>query len=483
MSIRIKLMITYAVLVLVSAVVIIFSGISLFTTAVSEISSEIIEDIPVEEIFGEVIDLLADLKQAEKYEPEQLLDEEYINNIGNHMNFSKGGVVVKSKDLVIVSDGLSVDETVIKSLIPNHASEPHENYVTSGGKEYIFYDHSFDVLNEKVEYYFVIDVSNLEDVRFEIGKQSFRAFIVMLLIVMLPVLWIISRDIIKPLNQLNEGVDHISKGDLAFELSTNKKNEIGSTIKSFDMMRQKLKLSLENQVKFEENRKELISSISHDLKTPITSIKGHIEGIRDGVANSPEKLDKYLDVIYQKSQDMDQLIDDLFLFSKLDLNKLPFELKKVPLEEFVSEIVQEMSFDFNATSESIVMISNIESSTLVNVDPVQMKRVLVNIMQNSMKYMDKDEKKIDVILNELNGYIQIVVTDNGQGISEEHLAYIFDRFYRVDESRNPETGGTGLGLAISKQIVTQHGGRIHAYSKLNHGTKIVIELKKEVDND
>ncbi|MCH4889253.1 HAMP domain-containing histidine kinase [Acidaminobacter sp. JC074] len=483
MSIRIKLMITYAVLVLVSAVVIIFSGISLFTMAMTEISDAVLQDVPVERMFTEVVDLLADLKQAEKYEPDQLIEPSYVNDISSHLDFTKGGVVVKYSDQVIVSDNLSADKIIIDKLEKSSEYRKHDNYVTSGDIEYAFMDYVFTVDNKEVVYFFLIDVSQLGDVEATVGRQSFRAFIMVLLIVMLPILWIITRDIIKPLNQLSKGVDNITKGDLDFQLTTKKRNEIGSVIKSFETMRAHLKDSLEKQVKFEENRKELITSISHDLKTPITSIKGHVEGIRDGVANSPEKLEKYLDVIYQKSQDMDQLIDDLFLFSKLDLNKVPFELKQVPIKEFVAEIVQEMSFEFDKDNEHIQMQSHISDDTLVNLDVVQMKRVLVNIIQNSMKYMDKDQKKIDVTLNDLKSSVQIVITDNGQGISEDHLEFIFDRFYRVDESRNPETGGTGLGLAISKQIVIQHGGRIQAYSKLNHGTKMVIELNKEVKND
>jgi len=483
MSIRIKLMITYAVLVLISAVVIIFSGISIFTGFMSQASETLIAGENTEEMFIEVIDLLADLRQAEKYEPHMMMNQDYVDDIAGHMRFNSGGVVVKSENQVIVSKELQLSEESINALEPDHSERRHDNYIKTDTEEYFFIDYSFDVNGQTAVYYFIVDVSDLSRVRMSIGRQSFTAVTIVLLIVTLPVLYIITQDIIKPLKQLSIGVDHVKDGDLSFELHSSKNNEIGSVIKSFETMRQRLKYSIERQIKFEDNRKELITSISHDLKTPITSIKGHVEGIRDGVANSPEKLDKYLDVIYQKSHDMDQLINDLFLFSKLDLKKVPFDFKPVPVKEFVGEIVQEMAFDFRGPNESVVLDDHIKSNEMISIDPVQMKRVLVNIIQNSMKYMDKDEKRIDVVLNETDQTVEIVVSDNGMGISEEHLDNIFDRFYRVDESRNPETGGTGLGLAISKQIVLGHGGKISAFSKPGEGTQMLIELKKEVAND
>lgn len=476
-------MITYAVLVLISAVVIITSGISIFSGVMGEVTENMLEDTNMESIVTEIVDVLVEVRHAEKYEPEVLSEETFINDLRNKMTFYEGGIVVQYQGQLIESDNLDFSDSFYQQLQSSHIDSEHENTISEDDRDYFFIDYPFEVNNDTIVYYFIVDITNLRDVKANAGKRGVQTAIVILLIVMLPVLWIITNDIIQPIKQLSKGVDHIQKGELDFELKSQKKNEIGLVVKSFDVMRHKLKNSIERQIKFENNRKELISSISHDLKTPITSIKGHVEGIRDGVANTPEKLDKYLNVIYQKSQDMDQLIDDLFLFSKLDLNKLPFEKKAIPMNEFVSEVVQEMSFDFNKDNEVIQFNSNLSADTTVCIDPVQMKRVLVNIMQNSMKYMDKEEKRVEITLNDLDDRVQIIIADNGQGIDEEHLEYIFDRFYRVDESRNPETGGTGLGLAISKQIVEQHGGKINVYSKYLEGTKMVIELSKEVSND
>lgn len=478
MSIRIKLMITYAALVIISALVIIFSGINLFTSFITEASTVILEDTDLKTVTSGIVDLLADLRYVEKYESNKLKDELFLNELVDKTDFYQGGMVIRYDDKMIASDSIQMSESFYDQLVPGK-NNSHENYITESGREYIYIDYLSEVNGGHIEYYFIVDVSGLKTVRRDLGQQSFRAFISLLLIVMLPVLWIISKDIIQPLKELSGGVDHIKEGDLNFSLKSKKNNEIGSVINSFETMRSKLKDSLDSQLKFENNRKELISSISHDLKTPITSIKGHVEGIKDGVANTPEKLEKYLDVIYQKSVDMDQLIDDLFLFSKLDLKKLPFDTKSIEVADFIKEIIQEMTFDFNQEKTNINFQSNIDESVKILIDPLQMKRVIVNIIQNSMKYMDKEERRIEVILNDAQEHIQIVIKDNGIGIKEEHLKSVFERFYRVDESRNPESGGTGLGLAIAKQIVNQHQGSLRAYSQFGHGTKMVIELSKE----
>jgi histidine kinase len=175
---------------------------------------------------------------------------------------------------------------------------------------------------------------------------------------------------------------------------------------------------------------------------------------------------------------MDQLIDDLFLFSKLDLNRLPFEMSSVAVNDFMNEIVSEMQLGWEDEHRKLVLHNNLKSEEYVTIDAQKMRRVLINIIQNAMKYMDKEEELIDIHLTQDDNYIQIVVSDNGQGIDEEHVDHIFERFYRVDESRNNKTGGTGLGLAISKQIVEQHQGHIKATSELSKGTKIIVELKK-----
>jgi signal transduction histidine kinase len=243
-------------------------------------------------------------------------------------------------------------------------------------------------------------------------------------------------------------------------------------------MRGKLKHSVNLQLQYEENRKELISNISHDLKTPVTSIKGYVEGILDGVADTPDKLDKYIKTIYAKATDMDRLIDELFLFSKLDLHNVPFHFEKVDLIRFLQDCTEELQFDLNEKGISLILEIPKDAAYQVAVDREKLKRVVLNILENAVKYMDQPQGLIKIRLTQQEEWVLVQIQDNGHGITAEALPHIFERFYRADPSRNSNTGGSGLGLAIVKQIVEGHGGEIRAASEIGVGTSIFFTIKK-----
>lgn len=488
MSIRIKLLLTYAILLIISASVLFFSGMAMIAGFFRETSRTILQDNHLGEVVVEVVDLLAELKQAEDYDPQRLVDPDFIENLNERIQFLSGGLIVRYNKAILDYSSLPKEPTFYDQLVVLH-SDPDVDYETMKeehvaiqyqDKEYIYFDYAFQYDDQDVLYFFVADVTRFGELEEKSGRHFFLGLLVILILIMSPLLWIITSDIIKPLKTLEYGVNNIKEGNLDFKLETRKRNEIGRVIQYFDRMRQELKASIDKQIRYENSRKELISSISHDLKTPIASIKGHVEGIQDGVANTPEKLEKYVNVIHQKSMDMDQLIDDLFLFSKFDLDRVPFNMQEVQIGPFITNAVQEMRLEWENENRKINLILRDKElhKIKVKMDQQHMKRVFVNLIQNSVKYMDKTEGKIDVILNLNDDFVQIVISDNGMGIDEAHLEHIFDRFYRVDESRNIDTGGTGLGLAITKQIVEQHGGFIYASSKLGEGTKMIVELKR-----
>jgi signal transduction histidine kinase len=284
--------------------------------------------------------------------------------------------------------------------------------------------------------------------------------------------------IIKPLKKLEEGTKKIKNGDLDFNIISTSKDELGRVCNSFEKMRVELKSSIEKQVQYEENRKELISNISHDLKTPITAIKGYSQGIIDGVANTEEKRDRYLQVIYAKSKDMDRLIDQLFLFSKLDLNRLPFEMKVVAAKPYFDHFIEDIEVELQVMGIHLSYKNQIDEETKIIVDEQNLKRALTNIVQNSVKYMKKDHKKIDIHIEEIGDTIEVCIRDNGIGIKANEIEFIFDKFYRCDKSRNSEIGGSGIGLAITKQIIERHNGKIHASSEYGKYTSICFTLKK-----
>ncbi|UQZ83533.1 Alkaline phosphatase synthesis sensor protein PhoR [Paenibacillus konkukensis] len=295
--------------------------------------------------------------------------------------------------------------------------------------------------------------------------------------------YFVSRSIIRPLRSLKKAADQIKEGHLDFAVKPESKDEIGELAASFEQMRSRLKESVERQLQYEENRKELISNISHDLKTPITAIKGYVEGIIDGVTNTPEKLDKYVRTIHTKSMQLDRLIDELFLFSKLDLNSQPFHFEPVDLIAFLQDCTDELQMDIEKQGVSFRFVTEpglAEAWTAADRD--QLKRVLVNMIENAMKYMDKEHGTIRLRIADAGEHYIVEVEDNGQGIAAESLPHIFDRFYRADRSRNASTGGSGLGLSIAKQIIEGHGGVIGARSEPGKGTVIWFTLDKRKDD-
>lgn len=286
-----------------------------------------------------------------------------------------------------------------------------------------------------------------------------------------------SKSLISPLKRLKIAAGEISSGNLSHEVVVDGDTEISDLCSSFEQMRLKLKDSVYTQLKYDDNRKMLISSISHDLKTPITSIKGYVEGITDGVANTPEKVDKYLKTIYTKATHMDSMIDDLLLFSKLDLNQIPFNFEKTDVLKYFEDCVLENEPELEKSQINISLKSELKKVEFVFIDRERLRRVINNILDNARKYMNKQNGEILLLLRENNVNIIIEIQDNGSGIAKEDLLYVFDRFYRADTARS-NINGSGLGLAIAKQIIEGHGGKIWVRSDKAIGTSIMISLKK-----
>ena len=284
--------------------------------------------------------------------------------------------------------------------------------------------------------------------------------------------------IFSPLINLGEAVRQITEGNLDFTLEFDAYDEIGELSRNFEEMRIRLRQNEEQKLLADKNNKELISNISHDLKTPITAIKGYVEGIMDGVASSPEKIDKYIRTIYNKVNDMDKLIDELTFYSKIDTNGIPYNYKVISVVDFFTDCATEVGLDMESMNIDFYFNNNVDRDIFIVADVEQMKRVVNNIISNSVKYMDKDDPKIGISLLDEGDFVRIDINDNGIGISSEDLPYIFDRFYRTDSSRNSSKGGSGIGLSIVRKIVEDHGGRIWAKSELGSGTDIIIMLKK-----
>jgi signal transduction histidine kinase len=287
--------------------------------------------------------------------------------------------------------------------------------------------------------------------------------------------FLVSRSILRPLMTLKGAAERIKDGDLDSKLSCSRGDEFGEVVTAFEEMRMRLKESMETQLQYEENRKELISNISHDLRTPITAIKGYVEGIRDGIADSPEKKQRYLNTIYSKAVLMDHLIDDLFFYSRLDLKRVPFDFNRLELNSFIQETLDELASDYD--NLSLEFASRGCGEINVTADRMHLKRVFSNLIENAAKYGEREQILVEVALKSSNDFVTVELTDNGPGIDSEDLPHIFDRFFRADRSRNSRTGGSGLGLAIAHQIIEAHGGRIWAEST-DGGTRVSFTLRR-----
>lgn len=282
-----------------------------------------------------------------------------------------------------------------------------------------------------------------------------------------------AKKITKPLTKLKNAAISIKNEEFDIALDYNGNDEINDVFTAFNDMRIRLKHIVQKQLQYEQNRTELISNISHDLRTPITSIKGYVEGLMDGVANTPEKVNRYHQTLYKKITLLDKLIENLFLFSKLDLKTIPFNFQKIDIALFLSDILEELRYD---NPEMEISYNSIKNPLFVSADPIQLQRVLHNLIGNAQKYCDKKVCNVKVTVQKEKEMARVSVEDNGSGISQENITEIFKRFYRSDPARSSTTEGSGLGLAISKRIITEHNGDIFANNNLKEGLTVTFLL-------
>ena len=290
-------------------------------------------------------------------------------------------------------------------------------------------------------------------------------------------LWIY-RSIATPLVKLKKATQNIKEGNLDFVLEVEGDDEFSELCRDFEEMRKRLKESAEEKVLMDKENKELISNISHDLKTPITAVKGYVEGIMDGVADTPEKMDRYVKTIYNKTNEMDHLINELTFYSKIDTNRIPYTFSKLNVEDYFSDCAEEVGLELETRGIELVYANYGESGGQVIADGEQIRRVIHNIISNAIKYMDKPKGIIQIRVKDVGDFIQVEIEDNGKGIAAKDLPSIFDRFYRTDVSRNSSKGGSGIGLSIVKKILEDHGGKVWATSRLGIGTIMYFVLRK-----
>ena len=291
----------------------------------------------------------------------------------------------------------------------------------------------------------------------------------------------VNQDIYKPIKELSIAMRKIAEGDFDYRLPDKQEGEIGHLHDNYEQMRLQLKENAEEKMQNEKKSKELVSNISHDLKTPITSIKGYVEGIMDGVADTPEKMDKYIKTIYNKANDMDRLINELTTYSGIDSNKIPYHFHVLNIADYFQDCVEEVGLDLEQKDIQLNYTNLAPADTCIVADPEQLKKVINNIISNSVKYMGHDKGIIDIRILDEGESVRREIEDNGKGIAAKDIGNIFERFYRTDSSRNSLQGGSGIGLSIVKKIIEDHGGYVWATSKEGEGTCMHFVIRKYTD--
>ena len=281
----------------------------------------------------------------------------------------------------------------------------------------------------------------------------------------------LSNHIMEPLDELCNGATRVKNNHLTQDISYTGDLEFERVCQSFNNMQKHILNEQEKNRKYEQARTDMIAGISHDLRTPLTAIKGSIKGLLDGVASTPEMQKKFLNTAYKRSGEMDILLNQLFYLSKLETGNMPLEMKNVNLTEYLEKYVINKKEVLN--SKEVELSLNVQDNKCnIMMDPEQMQRILDNLIENSMKYGGKTLIHINITLISYQEYISLIISDNGIGIEEDKLQHVFEEFYRGDDSRNNREGN-GLGLYIVKYLVEAMKGTVQAYNE----NGFVIEME------
>jgi signal transduction histidine kinase len=289
----------------------------------------------------------------------------------------------------------------------------------------------------------------------------------------------LEKRIIVPIEKLRQGVNEIAKGNYDVHVECATPNDLGLLIASFNEMAEELAQSERVQAEYEDNRKNLIANISHDLKTPITAIQGHIEALLDTPNTSQEKQEKYLKVIHHNTAYLNRLIDDLFLFSKLDMDKLEFHFESVSIGGYLADLMEEYQLELGGQNITVQFANLLEGETLVDLDGKRLYQAINNIIRNAIGHGPEQGLSLEVKLYRQEEWLAIDIRDNGPGIAPDKLPFIFDRFYRIDTERTKNLESTGLGLAITRELVQAHGGEVTVSSREGEGTCFTLLLPEQ----
>ena len=411
-------------------------------------------------------------------DPYILEDRMYLSLLAEKLGDSNSYILVRKGTDLFYTDNEAAAAVDLPMLPTYHLAQQNEGtgyYINSLAKMVKQKDFTFSDGTEG-SFFIITRMTTLVSRRFM--SVMFLAMVVILLFTAVLLTRWMETYFFLPISNLNVAMSNIRDGNLEYRLHTSEQGEIGDLYRGYEEMRLRLKESADEKLEQEKRSRELISNISHDLKTPITSIKGYVEGLMDGVANTPEKQEKYIRTIYNKANDMATLINELTLYSRIEGDRIPYNYHRINVADYFGDCVEEIGMDMESRGIKLNYSNLVAPGTEIIADPEQMKRVINNIVGNSVKYMERPDGRIDFRILDEHDSVRVEIEDNGKGISARDLPNIFDRFYRTDSSRNSAQGGSGIGLSIVKKIIEDHGGYIWATSREGEGTCIHFVIRK-----
>ena len=289
---------------------------------------------------------------------------------------------------------------------------------------------------------------------------------------------LLQRKSLKYIGKIAMAVQNISEGDLNTEIEVLGDDEFSMIAANLNRMEADIRELMDKEREAERTKNELITNVAHDLRTPLTSIIGYLELLSKGVPLTREMQQKYIDIVYTKAKRLEKLIEDLFGFTKMNYGKISMNVGKVDIVKLLGQLLEEFYPSFADKDLTYELTSNVPAQ-IISADGNLLARLFDNLINNAIKYGAEGKKVLVKVLAE-EEIVTVSVTNYGYVIPEDELPLIFNKFYRVEQSRSTTTGGTGLGLAIAKSIVDMHGGTIAVTSDLN-GTVFTVKLKVNFD--
>lgn len=443
--------------------------------------------------------------------PENLLNVDYLMRINSLLEKHHAFLILRhnGSDVFIGNEELYDKMPTLPAFYDGEWDNQYlslmdqKNSIIIQTKDYYYRD------NSKGQLFLATDVSGLFTHWHQFILELLYSYLLIIFITALLLITWIYRSIVLPLNILRIATHQIGAGNLDQPVQILSTDEIGELCQDFDEMRLDLKNMIDEQTHYEENMRSMLSSISHDLQTPLTAIKGYAEGLLDGIAQTPEMQEKYLHTVLHKANDMAYLVSELALFAQMEQDILTYHFTPLDVTDYFSDCMEDLELDIETMGMTLSYYNNTAPGTQIYADPEQLKRVIYNIVNNAAKYACQTPSTLHVRIEETlpqnpppplyrqlskDGtdlepqekppeYIRIQIEDEGPGIPVQDLPHIFDRFYRADTSRNSSTGGSGLGLSIVRKIITDHGGHVWAESIEGVGTNINLALKKYKKDD